>query len=87
VRDVRLIDDEEYDSHEEWQQQDTTTQQTSIPEQYVVELRQTNSDQLDDVIQSTVNISTTTSIYDFQGKYKRRVKIGNAIEAFLVLCN
>lgn len=58
---IKIIED--YDSNEDYDQE--TPQ--NVPDKFVVELKQTRSDEIDDVIKSTVNITTTTSIYDFQG--------------------
>lgn len=65
---IKIIsDDEEYNSGEDYSQDVAVAQR--LPDKYIVELKETRKDQIENVIKSTtVNITATTSIYDFQGK-------------------
>lgn len=65
VENIEIIeDDDDYGSSEDYSQ-DTTQ---NIPNKYIVELKEASENQIDDVMKSTVNTTTPTSIYDFQGK-------------------
>lgn len=57
--------DDEYDPTEDY----TQDASQSLPDNFVVEIKEARENQIDEVIKQSLNsnISTTTSIYDFQG--------------------
>lgn len=57
--------DEEYDSGEEWNRGPTVPIQ---PDSYIVELKATKENQIQNVIKSSVNTTSPPSIYDFHGE-------------------
>lgn len=63
---IRIIDDDidDYGTNDDYDQETAK----NIPTKYIVELKEAATDQIDDVVKSTVNLTTTTSIYDFQGE-------------------
>lgn len=62
---IRIIESDDYDSNEDYTNPEILQ---NIPIKYVVELKEATEDQIDNVIKSTVNITATTSIYDFHGE-------------------
>lgn len=69
---IKIIQDDDYDSKEDYDQDATQ----EVPNKYIVELKEAEQDQIDNVMQ-TVNVTTTTSIYDFQGKSTRVLLVFN----------
>jgi hypothetical protein len=62
---VRISDDDDYDSGEEWREVALATE-PNLPNGFLVELKATKEN--NNVILSAVNITTKPSIYDFQGE-------------------
>ncbi|XP_070506474.1 uncharacterized protein [Chironomus tepperi] len=58
------ISDEDYDSGEEWSRGPTVP---ILPDGYIVELKASKENQIQNVIKSSVNTTTPASIYDFHG--------------------
>lgn len=59
------ISDEDYDSGEEWSRGPTVP---ILPEGYIVELKASKENQIQNVIKSSVNTTTPASIYEFHGE-------------------
>lgn len=65
---IRIIEDDDYDSSEDYDQD----MSQRAPDKFIVELKEAKENQIRDA--TTVNI-TTTSIYDFQGKLSRELRL------------
>lgn len=67
------ISDEDYDSGEEWSQNQRPIPSPTEPNfpdgTYIVELKASQENQINHVIMSAVNITTKPSIYEFHGKF------------------
>ena len=61
---IKIIE-EDYDSGEEWSRGPTVP---ILPESYLVELKASKENQIQNVIKSSVNTTTPASIYDFHGE-------------------
>lgn len=72
--DIRIIDDDidDYNTNDDYDKRATKT----FPIKYIVELKETATDQIYDVIKSSVNATATTSIYDFQGEVQTACCVG-----------
>ncbi|CRK96519.1 CLUMA_CG010017, isoform A [Clunio marinus] len=79
---IRIVNNEE----EEYDSEDYNPVATeNLPDKYIVELTKAADDKIENVIKSTtVNITTTTSIYDFQGN-KIIIRPEEALIVILVL--